>query len=56
MTLSQEVKQALEYCIEAIKDETQYTETENTIAEVKYFESKVQDLLKKYMVDFISDK
>lgn len=54
MTLSQEVAKALEESIQAIKEETQYSETDNTIAEVKYFESQVQGLLKQYLVDFIS--
>lgn len=54
MTLSQAVAKALEESIQAIKEETQYKETDNTIAEVKYFERQVQGLLKQYMVHFIS--
>lgn len=54
MTLSQAIAKELDASIRAIKEETQYKETENTIAEVKYFERQVQALLRMYMVDFIS--
>ena len=55
MTLSQEVHNAMQMTINSIIEETQYKETENTIAEVKYFEAHVQRILKRYKVDFISE-